>query len=648
MSSDSSTVPTDVSVSWKIRYFSYVLLGVTVLLVFFEFKYNTALLSSISDPNTTPAQADDLSQRGKLLASFGLTWALFRNLLFKARHFIVGVLGLALITFAGYWALDTLYDKVIDSLKPEIKVMGFNLLSYRHDLLTGELEDPDIPRVEDEPVTGKIFMGAFPIVLLDDRFMVPAQDIVARKADEKQAEVLEISEEKWNDYAKNMTALRAAYDRYIDSSRKVSGKGLEADWANYRGEMEKLTAAYERYHDASLRAHGKANLEQEWARYNGNMNSIRTSYREYINNSRRAERYGSRGADEFRRQSGGMSPNSHLPIAQFPALIKRSSHPKASQIRQSESRIIGQHYDGKPIYAREMPYFMGRADFYGWIARRAAEGLVSAGLPADPRLSKVGFLALLRESNAQSGKELRQHEQREIGQRKDGTPVLAGEMPYFMERPAFYQWSANLANESMLALGLPPDEQCSLQEFVELLRNSPGKEGQRLREAEQQLVTKRPDGSELLVRDVPYFMNEREYHDWVIAEAESMKAMAMPTTETVDELKNIKQVNAAIFIPPMAIISSLTSALVNAISIVLFLAATVLSLSGVTAPVGRAIKKYSIVLMLSMFALLVSLMPSHIFHQGTALYDLETKLHQEVGVAAKLWSRLSNIQKYFL
>lgn len=633
----------------KSPYFAYLLLAVTALLVFLEFKYNIALLNSISDPATSPAQADDLSNKGKLLAAFGLTWALFKGLLTKAKNFLIGIFGLAMMTFAGFWALDTLYDRVIDNLKPEVKVMGFNLLSYRQDLLKGELEDPDIPKLADSPVTGRIFMGAFPMVLLDGRFMVPAQDIVIRKADEKHSETIELSEEKWAEYTSNMMTLRKAYDRYIESSGKASGgNGLEGDWLNYRSEMEKINASHARFIDASKRAKGEANLDQEWSSYNANMNSIRASHREFIDGSIKAARYGSRGTSEFRRQSGGLNPNAGLPLSQFPALIKRSSHPKAGQIRNSESRVIGKRFDGGAIYAGEMPYFMTRPAFDNWIAQKAKESLASAGFPVDPMLSKAQFLDLIRKSDTPNGKTLRQNEKREIGQRKDGSKVLAGDMPYFMERSAFYDWSGTLARESMAAIGLPPNEKASIQEFVEMLRHSPGDDGKRLREAESKSIAKKPDGSALLVRDVPYFMNKAEYQGWVNSEAEKFKAMAMPTVDNVESLKNIKQVNAAIFIPPMAIISSLTSALVNAISLVLFVLATGLTLSGFGAPLGLLIKKYTVVVMLSVFAALVYVMPPHVFDQGTALYDLETTLHQEVGAPAELWSRLSNVQKYFL
>lgn len=631
---------------WRPPFF--LLLAVTALLVWLEVQYNVSLLNSISDPATTPEQADDLSSRGKLLAAFGLTWALFRGLLFKGRSLVWGVIGLGLLTGAGYWALDTVYARVIDNLKPEVKVMGFNLLSYRRDLLTGELEDPDIPSLKDSPVTSRIFMGAFPIVLLDQRFMVPAQDIVERKASDKQNEALQISDEKWSEYAENMDALRKAHVRYIDSSRKAKGIGLEADWQSYGREMEKLASGHARYLQAVRRARREADLTGEWAAYERNMNDVRAGHREFIEGSAKAARYGSRGTAEFRRRSGGLDPNTQLPLQQFPSLMKRSSHPRAAQMRQAEARVIGHDFDGRPIHAREMPYFMSRAEFEQWTARKAHDVLAAANFPVDPGLSKDDFVALLRKSEGKNGQDLRQHERKEIGHKPDGSAVLAGAMPYFMHREGFLAWTGSLVRESMAAQAMPPDESLSLAQFVALLRKSTGKDGERLRKAEGQLVTKRPDGSALLVRDVPYFMSRAQYQDWVAAEAQRMKAMAMPTVENVNTLKNIQQVNAAVFIPPMAIISSLTSALVNAISLVLLVASWALMRSATAAPAGRMLRRYSVVLMLAIFGALVAAMPSHVFDQGTALYDLENTLHREVGSVSMLWSRLSNIQKYFL
>ena len=49
-----------------------------------------------------------------------------------------------------------------------------------------------------------------------------------------------------------------------------------------------------------------------------------------------------------------------------------------------------------------------------------------------------------------------------------------------------------------------------------------------------------------------------------------------------------------------------------------------------------------------LIVVIVLLMPSHVFKQGTPLYDLETVMHKEVGIAGQIWSRLSGIQAKLL
>lgn len=632
----------------KNRYTLPIMLLVMALLVFFEYRYNVDLLNNISDPETTPDMADTLSQRGKMLAAFGITWALFRNLVFRIRNVFAGLLCLFLLTLGGYWTLDTVYNKVIDGLKPEVKVMGFNLLIYRQRLLTGEMEDSDIPKVEEDPVNGRIFMGAFPMVLLDERFMLPAQDLVAYVAEARIENALRQSDEMWEEYNRNMEILNDAHKKYIAYSQKAGGGGLEAEWESYAQQMQGIHDSYMGYRRAVLRARGEDDLTKEWNQYNKNMNTLRAKHREFINGSRQVENLGSHrayGESEFRRRSGGLSPNSRLPLSGFPALLKRAND---RQIRAAEARIIGYNLDGTPIRAGEIPYFLSREGFEAWIARRSAEGLGSANLSASNPMRRDEFVDWVRGSDTKSGADLRRHEETRYGFRQDGSEVFGRDAPYFMGHDDFILWASNLTLDSMLSYGMPPDVNLDRKDFLELLRRSKSAEGERLRDTEDRVLDVLPDGTPLRVRDVPYFMSQREYTDWVRAEAERQRALAVPTAENINEIKNINQVNAAIFIPPMAIISSLTSALVNALSFAILLFASALTFFKASERVGVLIKKYCVVLMLVGFSALVFVMPSHVFKEGTELYNLETKFHQEVGFAARLWSRLSNVQKMFL
>ncbi len=606
------------------------------------------MLGALSDPNVESSVANDLSQRGKLLAAFGVTWALAKGLLTKIKPFMLGLLIFLTLSFCAYFGLDYTYTKVIAALDPEVKVMGFNLFSYRRDLLTGKLIDPDIPLPKNEPVFGKIFMGAFPMVMLDDRFMLPAQDIIERKANDKRREVLLLAEKKWLDYIGGMRKLSTAYDKFISGSEKATGSAsVEKDWSEYNNNMKSLAGAHQRLIEASKLALGLSSVEKEWSGYNANMNNLSAAYTKYIDGSNKALRYGNRGLQKFREQSGGLEPNPNLSKPQFVAMLKASSHPKGAELRQAESRPIGKRADGKVIYARELPYFLSHAEFGRWISTQAKEGLRSSGFDPDPNLSRSQFLEKLRHTKGQ-GEELLKAEAREIGKRTNGDPVFVRDMPYFMSHDDFVRWTSELAKETMLASGFEPNAKLTRDQFVVMLRASKSKEGEKFRAAEDAEIGKRPDGTVIYSRDVPYFMSHDDYIKWVGEQADAAKSMVMPTVETVENFSRIQEVNSAIFLPPMAIISSLTSALTNGISLALIALGMLFTLIKSTRGLGVFLKRYTMPMMVFIFASLLYLMPSHVFLKTMPIYDLETLFHEHVGWPAIVWSKLSNLQKFIL
>lgn len=416
------------------RRFLAVSLVITALFVFFEARYNIDLLNTLSNPHATIDSVDSLSQQGKLLASLGITWVFGRMLITRIKPAIIGLAIFLACTGAVYIGLDQLYVRVIAGLKPEVKVEGFNLFSYRRDLLRGKLSDPDIPLPKEHLTDGKILMGSFPIVLLDERFMLPAQDMVAREA--------------------------------VDQSNQVL-------WS----------------------------AGQQWPAYQRQMIELNNSYKEFISGSHDAEKYRRYGGiRSFEKRSGGLSPNPNLTRDQFIDMLRGASHPKSDRLRLSEARVIG----------------------------------------------------------------------------------------------------------------------------------------------------KRPDGTAVLAREVPYFMDQKTYMSWFKSRANQTKAAAMPTTQTVENFKGISAINSAVFLPPMAIITSLTSALTNAVTLALMLLAIGLA----AVPCLRAIviwlKRLTTPLMILIVAAIVLLMPSHVFRINTPLYDLETTMHKEVGLAGQIWSRLSGIQAKLL
>jgi hypothetical protein len=418
--------------STRLQWVALLITGSFVLL---EGRYNLDLLNTLIDPTASRETIDGLSNRGKLLAAIGLSWVCGRFLLERVRPALIGLALLVTLSFGVYQGLDHIYTSVIRDLPPAVKLKGFSLFSYRQDLLTGKLSDPDIPLPRDEPITGRLIMGSFPIVLLDDRFMLPARDIVERKANDKVRFVIKDAEAAWPDYNQQM------------------------------GELQR-------------------------------------GHQEFISGSRRAFQYKDMGGlDEFKTKSGGLRPDPSLTLNQFVDMLRQSDHPK--------------------------------------------------------------------------GKALRDGEAKSIARRPDGTPVLAGE--------------------------------------------------------------------------VPKFMNRHDYLAWFEQQVKAARDAALPTEKTVEQMAGIHDMNSAVFLPPMAMITSLTSALTNALTFVLLAAAIVARASGVASlqRVGRGLTRYGMPLTLSLFIVLLLAMPTHVFPQGP-LHDLEDKMHRSVGVAGQVWSRLSNLQALLL
>ena len=633
----------------KARFMTPLVLLVMAILVGCEYGYNVLLLDSISDPATPPEMAEMLSQRGKLLASFGIVWVLFRNLAFGFRNVFAGLALLAALTAGGYFALDTLYIQAIDRLPPHVKVMGYNLLMYRHDLLTGDLEDPDIPSVREDPVSGKIFMGAFPMVLLDERFMVPAQAYVIRRADLEVEKGLRLAEEKWPQYEKSMNDLKAGYEQYIAWSQKATGDEFSREWGEYALQMQRLEEAFARYRNAFAMASGKADLTQEWNAYDGQMKILRSKHAEFVDGSRRVAKYAGgknygQALGKFRAASGGLDPDTSVSLADFPGRVKRSRH--GPRILAAEARVIAHEPNGSPIRAGEIPYFLDRSGFERWVAERTARALGSVGIPLNRAMTREAFLNWAKTSRTSGGEALRAHESRNYG--PSDYPVFGRDIPYFMGRAEFIRWTGHKVRKMLLAYDMPPDVDLSRDGFMALLRKAKNKEGERLRAMENTRLVALPDGTELKIGDVPYFMDHAAYQRWVQDEIDRQKARLVPTEENVNEFATINQINTAVFVPPMAIVSSLTSALTNGISLLILLASSSLLWFPATRKAGACIRKFSVPLMLLAFAALVFAMPSHVFRPGTEAWNLESRFHGEVGIAARAWSRLSNVQKHFL
>lgn len=417
------------------KWMPYIALMVTASFVILEARYNLDLLNTIVDPEASREVVQSLSDRGKFLAALGISWACGRTLLNKIRPAVLGAVLFSCLSVSVYFGLDHIYTTAIRDLPPELKVKGFRLFSYRQDLLTGRLSDPDIPLPQNEPVVGRLIMGALPIVLLDQRFMLPAAVVVERKVNDPVNLIIKKAEASWPDYDKSMREL-----------------------------------------------------------FNG--------YREFQSGSKRAFAYRNLGGiEEFKKKSGGFTP--------------------------------------------------------------------------DPDITMTNFINMLRNSDHPKGKELRESEAREIAIKPNGTAVLAG--------------------------------------------------------------------------DLPKFMNQKQYIDWFSEQARQERDRALPTESNVNTITGIEDINSSIFLPPMAMIASLTSAITNGLTFLIlgFSLIAIRQKNKTLQSIGQIAGRRGGAIMILLFTIILLFSPKFVFPTGP-LRNLENTMHSSVGPAGVLWSRLSNFQVLLL
>ncbi len=193
--------------------------------------------------------------------------------------------------------------------------------------------------------------------------------------------------------------------------------------------------------------------------------------------------------------------------------------------------------------------------------------------------------------------------------------------------------------------GLEPAPNITIAEFVEMLRRSQHPQGKALREAEAKQVGRRQDGSAILAGELPRFMNHQQYLDWFSSEAKAARDQMMPTERNINDLKGIDDISAAVFLPPMAMIASLASALTNALTLVLISASLLMSRmpQAAVGRWGRQLHRFATPLMLAIFVAILLAAPRYVF-PGGPLRGLEDKMHRELGLPGVVWSRLSNVQ----
>ena len=276
----------------------------TCLYLYFETRYNRALLDLFSIPDPTKSVIDNLSREGKFLAAIGLCWALLRPAISKLQGRIRQVAAFIACVVLVYVGLVIFYDRVIAGLDAQTKVDGFHLAAYRKELLQGFIIDPDIPLPKTSAVQSAIVMTSFPLVMFDDRYMVPARTVLELKAGDISRYYLKKVDAAWPKYALQMRELRSGHEQYIDGSKKV----------------EQISPIFKQ-----------------------------------------------RARQKFDTQSGGMTPNSHASMDYFLTQLRVSRSESARKLVQGEEEVVFIENEGTPrahsVKGKDIPKFLSRDQF---------------------------------------------------------------------------------------------------------------------------------------------------------------------------------------------------------------------------------------------------------------------------------------------
>jgi hypothetical protein len=84
----------------------------------------------------------------------------------------------------------------------------------------------------------------------------------------------------------------------------------------------------------------------------------------------------------------------------------------------------------------------------------------------------------------------------------------------------------------MIAYDMPPNVNLSRDDFLVLLRKSSSKEGQQLRDIENRVLDVLPDGTQLKIGDIPYFMDREVYHQWMRNEITKRRKKELKSRKT--------------------------------------------------------------------------------------------------------------------
>ncbi len=159
------------------RLASAALIVVTFAYLCAELAWNLNMLETMSRPGSTRVELQAMAMHGRMLAAFGLVWALIRSLLFSRKSGIDALVNYVLFASSlvvAHASIGTGYDKAIDSLSPSTSMRAFELAAHRGWAMKRDLEPDRQARVAaaiTAPTTVALW-GVYvsdPVVLSDAR-----------------------------------------------------------------------------------------------------------------------------------------------------------------------------------------------------------------------------------------------------------------------------------------------------------------------------------------------------------------------------------------------------------------------------------------------------------------------------------------------
>lgn len=205
--------------------------------------YNRYAITTLTTPQGEfgISDAENIIAIGRWLSSAGIVWAIGKSLVAVdwRRQFLHGLAAVAILCActAGLQSVIKLGVKTaVESLPAEQLYGAYQLAFYRHKIIKGEIEDPDIPLSKPLTTGDRVMLAGFGLAAWSDRIMGPAQLFYEREGELQATKARGMVTQNWAEISQKIadldkyTALLstgtaefdAAYDGYIQASNRAS------------------------------------------------------------------------------------------------------------------------------------------------------------------------------------------------------------------------------------------------------------------------------------------------------------------------------------------------------------------------------------------------------------------------------------------